>query len=637
MNGTCVTSDCADLKEPICPVDCDVGQYQQEDLSCVECKEGGNSCRIAQNERVCDDILCELCYPLYEECNGPGSCVVYATWDAIQKICVCDHAFDETTYNCCYENCIRCSDPTGVCDECAEFWFGDFCETKCVNGTYEVGSPGSCTCDQGWSGPACDVPCNPLCLACDQTDPNECTLCPGNTKLPECSECLQFWFLPVDCDFKCVNGLYVAADQINGTDESCQCNDHWSGEACDVPCNVHCKRCEQFGVNAENICTECPGNQQLPDCTECLEFWFKPITCEVYCVNGTYVDGNPGTCSCDNGWSGPACDVPCNSLCLACDQTDPNECTICPGNQKLSECSECLQFWFLPTECDFHCVNGLYVPADEINGTVESCECNDHWSGAACDVPCNVKCKRCEQFGVNAENICTECPGNQQIPDCTECLEFWFKPITCLVKCVNGTYVDGNPGTCSCDAGWSGAACDIPCNEECVTCDQFDPDLCLDCPGNKAGDECELCITYWFPPGECDVECVNGTYNAITDSCDCDEGWSGHNCNTRCNSRCKHCRQDDPDICVECPGNQALDQCDTCLENWYEPLACDFECINGTYIPADASRGTPRSCQCDERWSGIKCDIPCKNTCLRCLQDNENICTECPGNQKLDD
>ena len=195
----------------------------------------------------------------------------------------------------------------------------------------------------------------------------------------------------------------------------------------------------------------------------------------------------------------------------------PNVCISCPGNQAQPTCQVCLPTWYNPVECDIKCVNGEYVDGDP--GT---CTCNDHWSGEACDVPCNVHCKRCEQFGVNAENICTECPGNQELPDCTVCLEFWFKPIECETKCVNGTYIDGNPGTCSCDDAWSGAACDIPCNQDCETCDQFNPDLCEDCPGKKAGPECEICVTNWFPPGECDVECVNGTYNEITDSCDCD-------------------------------------------------------------------------------------------------------------------
>ena len=110
MNGTCI-EDCEDLKEPICPVDCDMGNYQLEDLSCIECTEGGESCRIPQNDRVCDDILCIECFPLYGECNHPDSCVENA--GVVFDDCECNQYWKVDTDN---NDCIRDCDP--ICNEC---------------------------------------------------------------------------------------------------------------------------------------------------------------------------------------------------------------------------------------------------------------------------------------------------------------------------------------------------------------------------------------------------------------------------------------------------------------------------------------------------------------------------------------
>lgn len=49
------------------------------------------------------------------------------------------------------ENGGTCTD--GVC-ECADMYYGDACETHCMNGTY---GSGACTCDAGYEGDACDT------------------------------------------------------------------------------------------------------------------------------------------------------------------------------------------------------------------------------------------------------------------------------------------------------------------------------------------------------------------------------------------------------------------------------------------------------------------------------------------------
>lgn len=50
------------------------------------------------------------------------------------------------------ENGGTCNEENGLC-ECPANFFGDNCETECINGTY--GTDGTCGCDAGYEGDAC--------------------------------------------------------------------------------------------------------------------------------------------------------------------------------------------------------------------------------------------------------------------------------------------------------------------------------------------------------------------------------------------------------------------------------------------------------------------------------------------------
>jgi hypothetical protein len=49
------------------------------------------------------------------------------------------------------ENGGTCDEETGACD-CPANFYGESCETECINGTY---ADGACTCDAGYEGDAC--------------------------------------------------------------------------------------------------------------------------------------------------------------------------------------------------------------------------------------------------------------------------------------------------------------------------------------------------------------------------------------------------------------------------------------------------------------------------------------------------
>jgi len=51
------------------------------------------------------------------------------------------------------ENGGTCDEETGACD-CPANFYGESCETECINGTY---ADGACTCDAGYEGDGCSI------------------------------------------------------------------------------------------------------------------------------------------------------------------------------------------------------------------------------------------------------------------------------------------------------------------------------------------------------------------------------------------------------------------------------------------------------------------------------------------------
>lgn len=52
------------------------------------------------------------------------------------------------------ENGGTCNEENGLC-ECPENFYGDVCETECINGMYS--SSGTCDCDEGYEDDKCDI------------------------------------------------------------------------------------------------------------------------------------------------------------------------------------------------------------------------------------------------------------------------------------------------------------------------------------------------------------------------------------------------------------------------------------------------------------------------------------------------
>ena len=67
-----INSDCSAHAEPFCPIDCDLGFFDNGYIgvtNCAPCASGCDSCNDGLNCRPCDDPLCATCTNKYSVCT----------------------------------------------------------------------------------------------------------------------------------------------------------------------------------------------------------------------------------------------------------------------------------------------------------------------------------------------------------------------------------------------------------------------------------------------------------------------------------------------------------------------------------------------------------------------------------------
>ncbi|XP_070184127.1 scavenger receptor class F member 1-like [Littorina saxatilis] len=156
------------------------------------------------------------------------------------------------------------------------------CPAKCTGGTCQRAT-GDCNgCKRGFFGSKCRPTCNANCEGgCNSTN-GDCTACP--------------------------NRQY--------------------GKFCNMSCSSGCGQCDQDSGN----CTACKDNLIFPDCTVCVDKYYKQtapacIPCPGTCDNDTPCDKTTGHCDeCPHGRKGDMCDQACDG-----GQYGPSRCSLSCG------------------------------------------------------------------------------------------------------------------------------------------------------------------------------------------------------------------------------------------------------------------------------------------------------------------
>eukprot|EP01060_Flectonema_neradi_P037644 TRINITY_DN763_c0_g1_i3.p1 TRINITY_DN763_c0_g1~~TRINITY_DN763_c0_g1_i3.p1 ORF type:complete len:2503 (+),score=411.34 TRINITY_DN763_c0_g1_i3:95-7603(+) len=647
-HGNCLSTGCHCYQDEV------LGYWEAPD--CLTCSPsyGGPYCR-------------DSC-PTYfsEPCNGHGVCQTGS--QKVQPFCICDpnwtgSACDDCIgnfygYNCdqlcpsscktqCYNKnerkrtgtgCVcpsnKARDSNGTCSGCLPGYYaavvdGD-CDYKCTCSAQGVcNATGYCDCQIGFYGPRCDLTCKSDCLGffngqCSWSN-NDCQ--PNTT-----------------CLSSCVHG------DCNGT--NCLCNYGWTGPNCDIECPKSKSGDPCFG---NGICTYdafnnraqcvCNGNYDLTQsCSTCLPGW-SGKECDLSCLgcspSATCMDGvcvcNSNTCGpnctltsclgeCEKGKFGPNCDAcgPCEVSGGLCDDgKNGTGICLCPRHRYGSSC----QYSCLGSDTDGVPCSGSGHCSD--NG----CVCNEGYSGEFCELQCGCLHRNSSvltPMPTCLDNITCTCTPADNGCVCNEGYSGEFCELQCGCLHRNSsvltpmpTCLDNITCTCTPGSGFVGPQCGHSCpglytgesclgNGECEYSDSLQLAVCR-CHNGWTGPTCGICSPGWGG-AKCDEKCpsykgevcsgaTRGECIAmfgVTPTCTCLPGFEGIACQCPSCSGLMIC-SDDKDFC-HCPPNRDGPGCSSCAAGYYEP-GCVCDC---------SGHGTcqkPGICECDERYSGLKCEI----------------------------
>jgi len=257
-------------------------------------------------------------------------------------------------------------DQGGKCVQCAEEFFGVYCEA--CNCSYNedcddtVHGTGECTCKPGWNdecsecdnahfGYLCDENCTDTCVLngiCNsgQYGNGSCSDCAENVFGDQCQYCTAGRY-GTKCENECTetcltNGICSEGMTGNG---SCVCSVGWAGAQCDICDDGH------YGANCEFACVEsCVINGE---CSHGFEGTGECLSCRE-----SFVGDNCEFCYEVNRF-GPECNSTCTDSCLekgSCDDGPFGSglCMNCTGNYGGDQCEACAT-GFYGEECQSTC------------------------------------------------------------------------------------------------------------------------------------------------------------------------------------------------------------------------------------------------------------------------------------------
>merc|ERR1711871_828822 len=386
-----------------------------------------------------------------------------------------------------------------------------------------------CYCEAGYTGEDCSI----------EVCPNNCG---GHGKCDGVAGCkCDPGYGGRDCQQAPCSGHGVMSSE--GT---CTCHLGFKGALCETThCPNDCNGHGKCGVKDMNAHCFCEGQWKGEDCSEVKCLGDTECSSRGTCV--------AGVCHCNGNYSGAACQLNC-----------PGDCNAPYGICEYGRCM-CLS-GYTGEGCEQHICPDDCAGNGKCDFHTGKCICDDGFTGDNCteSTPCP---KNCHGKG--------QCRKNDKGQFYCQCNDARYSGDCSTLACPGTPVCSSNGlcrnGTCFCDTGYTGLACEQP------TC----------------------------PKGAIDgVECSGRQGNCVAGKCECSPGFSGHDCSIICPALCrKH------GTCVNAPGQPLI--CN-CSDGWKgdqcQSRTCDHKCHNYGECSLNKETGHD-TCVCNVGWSGPSCGI----------------------------
>ncbi|XP_052772015.1 fibrillin-2-like isoform X1 [Mya arenaria] len=695
-----LNSLCQDINE------CTLGLAACEQM--CENKPGTYNCYCHFGYRLNDDR--RTCTKVSDPCKTLSNltCSGYCVVNNNTTECRCQHGFvlgednqrcfdvdecERSTTNMCdpVSRCINtegsyvCECPVGTrlendgrtCSECDEYHFGRNClqECNCIKGV--CNSTLGCVCDDGWTGPNCDV------------DEDECVLESFTCTMPH-MHCVN---LPGTASCECIAG-YHTDKMSGGCIDLNECLDVLTHDCAQICTNMNgsyeCSCRTGFNQNGQK-CTDIDECQGLRGCEQKCENTLGSYRCscnegykldlfdrhscmpETECNTDQYsscpknstcvVVSGDVMCTCPKGYSerthvcadvDECVDNKHNCMQMCSNINGGYDCLCRIGFYLLSDgvsCDECRP-WRYGANCDSSC-SCLKDNSKSCNITSGECECKPGWTGESC----------AQNIDECSLDIFQLCPNDSQCVDnlgsfvCTCNTGFSKNRYGRCEECQHGRFGDGCghtcgcymhhtercdyvTGHCTCDKGWKGVTCEednnecndtnaFPRNSDCVnTMGSFECNCHTGFKKRRAlGEECIKCYDFTYG-GNCNEVCTcteehsTGCDN-INGSCFCMQGWQGE----ACSEDVDECR--DTSIC----DSKANSHCVNLIGSYECSCNAGYGVHNGDCKDVNECL-TENLSACDKR---ARCENTAGNYTCECpagtdLHDDGRSCIVCNNN-----
>eukprot|EP00298_Acanthocystis_sp_HF-20_P013956 c20578_g1_i1.p1 GENE.c20578_g1_i1~~c20578_g1_i1.p1 ORF type:complete len:442 (+),score=190.93 c20578_g1_i1:28-1326(+) len=261
-----------------------------------------------------------------------------------------------------------------------------------------------------------------------------------------------------DCSLSttgCESNCFGHGQCLNGT---CSCTKGFVGELCNQVTLLCPQNCSGHGICHEGSCVCLPGLWTGDACD--VEIYSCPLSLNNCTGNGecapiTQTENAQWVCNCFDGFCGESCDKVCGKCANNCSGHGicfGTECTCDIGFGGV-DCSFVEEIYSCPNNCSGrgHC--------KQVNATsTYKCFCEDCFSGADCSKTRTFCPGNCSGQGVcQCDGTCS-CQNGYTGVACEQIIE----------TCSSNQFCSGNGlcnnGTCKCNPGFAGKYCSLACH-----------------------------------------------------------------------------------------------------------------------------------------------------------------------------